>query len=470
MTYDWPLPKIVGLTAVIVWAVAVALTPSTTGRLALLGTGLAVGLFWWLSCGADRWLTAFFATAILLPPLPFALGNSGPHIAPLFAAAGILVFLLSIDRARLRGGRLLLFLLLFMGALLESIIFAALLSGPDVALLSLFRILLVAIAPFILLYVLTRQTISVRRSIGGARLLFRFAVAAAAFACADFYFQFPSPVGYSAQFVWLENTVLRRAQGLFYEASTLGNFCAFFLVLMLIAFFSRREIRFCSRIELGLGGSILAAALIFSYSRGSLLNLLCAACAFFCLRRFSGKRFVLVTIGGAIVIAALVYVLFPSFSESYWLRLGISVRYLPSEPGAVLSGRLSSWITLAQFLIQNPSRLLFGIGYKTLPYSSYVGAAVIADNTYLDLLVETGLLGLCSFLALNVEMLRRSFRAARSPDVLPKFFGTWFFCFWIGELVQMVSGDLITYWRVLPIFFWTLGVAIISSSENSITN
>jgi hypothetical protein len=30
----------------------------------------------------------------------------------------------------------------------------------------------------------------------------------------------------------------------------------------------------------------------------------------------------------------------------------------------------------------------------------------------------------------------------------------------VGDLVQMASGDLITYWRVLPVYFWVLGAAI----------
>jgi len=41
--------------------------------------------------------------------------------------------------------------------------------------------------------------------------------------------------------VYLEEGVFRRAQGLFYEASTLGNFCAFFLVMIMVCLFRRRE-------------------------------------------------------------------------------------------------------------------------------------------------------------------------------------------------------------------------------------
>ena len=34
------------------------------------------------------WLTFFFASALLLPPLPIALGDSGPHVCLLFAGMG----------------------------------------------------------------------------------------------------------------------------------------------------------------------------------------------------------------------------------------------------------------------------------------------------------------------------------------------------------------------------------------------
>jgi hypothetical protein len=78
----------------------------------------------------------------------------------------------------------------------------------------------------------------------------------------------------------------------------------------------------------------------------------------------------------------------------------------------------------------------------------------------LSLLVETGVIGLAVFVTLNVAILRASFRAARSVNSTAAFFGTWVFCFWVGEMFQMMSGDLITYWRVLPWYFWALGVAV----------
>jgi hypothetical protein len=32
------------------------------------------------------------------------------------------------------------------------------------------------------------------------------------------------------------------------------------------------------------------------------------------------------------------------------------------------------------------------------------------------------------------------------------------FCFWCGQIVQMSSGDILTYWRILPAFFSALAI------------
>src|SRR4029077_3029945 len=95
--------------------------------------------------------------------------------------------------------------------------------------------------------------------------LYCIAAVAALFACVDFYYQFPAPAGYGPQFVWLDTGVFRRAQGIFYEASTLGNFCAFFLVMIAVAFTRRGKDTPLSRPALMLGGVLFSAALIFSY-------------------------------------------------------------------------------------------------------------------------------------------------------------------------------------------------------------
>src|SRR3954465_6074227 len=104
----------------------------------------------------------------------------------------------------------------------------------------------------------------------GPSTLYLFAVGSALFACVDFYYQFAAPAGYGPQFVWLDSGVYRRAQGLFYEASTLGNFCAFFLVMIAVALTRPRRESPVSRAALIGGGAAFFTALVLSYSRGSL--------------------------------------------------------------------------------------------------------------------------------------------------------------------------------------------------------
>ena len=164
----------------------------------------------------------------------------------------------------------------------------------------------------------------------GARLLYWAAVAAALFACVDFYFQFPAPAGYGPQFVWLDSGVYRRAQGLFYEASTLGNFCAFFLVMIAVAFTRPREESPVSRKALVAGGAVFFAALVLSYSRASLVNVAVAlAVLMWCNRR--RVRLARVARAGGGGGALLTWWIFPHFAQMYWLRLSVSAEYLFSR-------------------------------------------------------------------------------------------------------------------------------------------
>ena len=133
---------------------------------------------------------------------------------------------------------------------------------------------------------------------------------------------------------------------------------------------------------------------------------------------------------------------FPALSSNYWGRLFGSFSFFSASPDKILSGRVGHWQVLLDFLARwEPlARRFLGIGYKTLPYSTFAGATVIADNTFLSLLVETGVIGLAAFLAMNFVILKIGWKAMRSPRPQAAFFGEWIFCFWCGQIVQMLSG------------------------------
>ena len=434
------------------WAAAIATAPSLPAKLLLCAPAVAIAVLWWSSQSPVRWLVLFFGAALLMPPLPIAIGDSGPHPSLIFAALGLLAGVLWAADWRVESNGLTAAFAAFLGMLAISVGPAAIYSGAVAAAGSAVRVLLFGISVYVFFYGAygPRRGVDAKRSV---QLLYGASVIAALFACVDFYYQFPAPAGYGPQFVWLDSGVYRRAQGLFYEASTLGNFCAFFLVMIAVAFTRPRAEVPVSRQWLVMGGAVFFTALVLSYSRGSLVNVAVSLAVLMWTNR---RRVPVTKVALAVAAGALAtWWIFPAFAQVYWTRLTASTEFLFTATNGVLSGRLTSWGTLGDWIAANPWQAFFGIGYKTLPYTQFLGSPVVADNMYLSLLVETGVAGLAAVIWLNVAILRAAARSARTS-----FFGVWMLCFWAGQAVQMASGDLLTYWRVLPVYFWVLALAV----------
>ena len=450
--------------AIGVYAALVAAAPSPLSSAVLAAPLVLAAVAWWTLSKPHRWIGAFIAAAILLPPLPIPLGDSGPHPALLFAALGIFAGALYLRDWRITGGPLERACICLFLILLASAGLAALYSGPELAIQTLARVLLFGIGVYLFFFTACMPS-------GGApplvKPLFYAAAISAAIACVDFYYQLPAPAGFSPQFVWLDTgSYYRRAQGIFYEASTLGNFCAFFLVMIAIAFTRPRKDTFVSRPGLFAGGVLFSAALLFSYSRSSIVNLVVALAALVWIdrRRIHWRRAVPLLVISIAAGAAASFYFLPQLVETAWMRLSGSVLYFFDYGEAIFSGRFESWRLLVQFLNDHPWHAIFGIGYKTLPYSDYIGQTVIGDNMYLSLLIETGVVGLAALIWLHVAILRTAWRAARHFNPTASFLGTWMFCFWVGQILQMFSADLLTYWRVLPVYFLVLAWAVREST------
>jgi len=357
----------------------------------------------------------------------------------------------------IRVDRLGLSLCALFAAIAASVAMAAIYSGLPIAAASMARVLLFAISVYVFFFV---QGSSVSFRI--VRLLFWAAAGSAVFACLDFYFQFPAPGGYGPQFLWLESGVFRRAQGVFYEASTLGNLCAFFLEMIAVSLCRPRADRPVSMAAMLAGGVALASALVLSYSRASLVNLAVALVVLLWLqrRRVRLARFLTAALLLGGTASAILVGLLPIFARAYGLRLSQSFAYILESPDKILSGRIHSWTILLEFLLAHPWHAILGIGYKTLPYSDFIGQTAIADNTYVSMLMETGIVGLAALVIWNVSVVRASYQAAGSEDPRRSFCGTWMLCFWSGQIVQMFSADLLTYWRVLPVYMCVLALAV----------
>jgi O-antigen ligase len=412
----------------------------------------------WALAQPQRWIPMFLIAALCLPPLPIPLGNSGPHPAVAVALLGMLAGALHWMEWKRPVPSEAIGLVIYFLVLLGSVSFAALYSGEEIAAASLARVLLFGISLYVFFF-----TVCTRSEPGfGTRGLFWAGLLSAFFACLDFFLQLPAPAGFGPQFVWLASGIYRRAQGVFYEASTLGNFCAFFLVMVAVSLSRPRRESPIGRWMVIAGGPVFFAALLLSFSRASLLGLSVAILTLLILNR---KRFRLWRVAGILALAVIVgaaatYAFAPAIVEGYWTRLEASVWLAAGGNETVLSGRLYTWNFLARFLADHPEHAFFGVGYKTLPYSDFIGQQLVADNGYLSSLVETGLVGLAALILFHISIFRMGWRAAVSKDHRAAFFGTWITCFWAGEVVQMLSGDLLTYWRVLPVYLWVLAMAV----------
>jgi len=426
---------------------------------AVFVTLLFIPFAWWTVSHTGRWLSLLFFVTLLLPPLPIPLGDTGPHPAIVVAGIGLLAGIVRLEQWRWRWCATDVALLSLTLALAISLGFAAIYSGVAIAATSGARVALFSMGVYVYfaaahgpdrqqLPALARQT----------RMLFWIASAAALFGCVDFLYQLPAPAGFEPQFLWLESGVYRRAQGLFYESSTLGNFCSFFLVFVAVSLSEHRSKRVVSVAALAVGSVLFASALLLSFSRASVLACLIslAALAWIERDRWFSRRSVIWISGLACIAVVLFAVAVPEVAEGYWGRFQQAFDTIQDSPDRALSGRLESWSTVVGFVLEHPLQTFFGIGYKTLPYTQYLGRPVIADNMYLSLLVETGVFGFAALLALNVTILVTAWRAMGDGSL----HGKWLFCFWIGESLQMLSGDILTYWRVLPLYFWVLAQAV----------
>lgn len=450
------------------WGVALGLTCAASifaedwrwrvGLFATLGTA-AAGV--WTLRRPGAWLFAFSVATLLLPPLPGDLGNAGPHPALLFAGLGLASGVARWREWRFEAGGLAPPALAFGAALAVSSAMALTASGPAGAAESAMRVGLFGIALFALL--------DIRYGPAGRdlddplpwlRTLLWAALGSGVFACLDFYFQWPTPAGYGEQFVWLTSEALRRAQGLFYEAGQFGAFCAFFLTgAALLAGHPGLRQRLGPRWLTPALATALVVGLIASFSRSSMLNLAAALAAATALWPGWVRRRGAQAVGAALAAGLIVWAAAPELASSYVERFAATLAVAASDPARVLGDRLEAWRQLFDFAGSNPQYLVFGVGYKTLPYTDVAGGPVTPDNMFLSLLVETGVVGLLAATWFLGTLLTVSLRAARSADGTARFLGAWAFCFWIGALVQMLLVDLLTFWRAMPLY---VGVAALA--------
>ncbi|HLY59166.1 MAG TPA: O-antigen ligase family protein [Terriglobia bacterium] len=400
-------------------------------------------------------IIVFLTVLIVAPPLYFR--QTGE--TPVYISSFLLPIALAIAAVRwsdfhfqvdpiARG------LFLFLIGTAASLPFAWWFSGSAIAAGSLLRWLM--LAQTLLLYVLARGGMRTRPTDTERWLiptLIFAAVVGAGYGIYDFIWPVPIPHPSAPQFLYLPNGMLRRAQGVLYESSSFGNLCGFFLAVTTAAIMVRREK------ALGLPFSLLppfvltlAGATMVAFSRSSWANTLVTLAVFAFLTRRTRWRRALILISALSIPLVVLALYFPEI-WNYFLgyRLG-SLSLIFSDPNSASSGRYKVWTQIISILYTSPSYFLLGVGYKTLPYTRLFGSEIVTDNGFLNLLLETGILGLGSFLAFLVSTMKSFWKLSSSPNSRIAFWATLLFSFWCGQCVQLLAADAYTYWRNMVVY------------------
>ncbi len=408
-------------------------------------------------------VAAMLLAVVLIPPFyTGALGETPIYVSTLLIPIGVVVVLVRLPDFKFRLDPIALGLLVFLLGTGLSLPFGWWLSGVEVGNQGFFRWLMLCQCG--LVYCLIR---------GGAcqhgtqlerammTILFIAAVLTAAYGIVDFIWPIPIPHPAAHQFIWLRTSIMRRAQGVFYEAGNFGNLCAFFLILAASALVSKREHEIGVPLPMLLTfAGILSAAVFVSFTRSTWISVLVAIIAFICVAggvRWHRVALLCVVLGAPVL-------LLPFYSQSLWnylvsARIGNLAQIL-THPNLASSGRFDTWSSVISLLASHPGYLLFGIGYKTLPFTRLFHDPIISDNGFLNLLIECGVVGLGAFLFFSAAVFRTFLRAARKETGIAAFWGAVLFSFWCGEWAQMMAVDAYTYWRNMTVFVAVMGLVM----------
>src|SRR5262245_57021694 len=121
--------NLVAAAAIGAWAAGVALAPTREIAFGLLLPLVVLPLCWWLLSRPQRWVSSCLGAALLLPPLPIAIGSSGPHPALFFVGVGAWAGILRIREWQIRLDATSRSMLLFLVVLLASLAPAVMYSG-----------------------------------------------------------------------------------------------------------------------------------------------------------------------------------------------------------------------------------------------------------------------------------------------------------------------------------------------------
>jgi O-antigen ligase len=222
---------------------------------------------------------------------------------------------------------------------------------------------------------------------------------------------------------------------------------------MSAAYLTRQEhILKLPRVVLLSAMTLLWTATIVAFSRSAWANLLVTLLVFAIVSRQVRLRRVLIFVS----LLVLPLAAFAVYSPELWNylvmnRIGSSFQIF-DDPDMVSSWRIATWKHIGAIFQDYPHYLIFGVGYKSLSHSRLFHDRIITDNGYLNLLLETGIVGLSGFLLFSASVFKTFWGISRRATGAAAFWSLFLFSFWCGESVQLLVADAYTYWRNMLVF------------------
>lgn len=251
------------------------------------------------------------------------------------------------------------------------------------------------------------------------------------------------------QKVWIGSNIYYRASGIFQEANHFGAFLAFSTAINLYLILIIKRFSFFYKILVFVNLPLTIITLVLTFSKGSWLSLVVALLLIY---GFNRRIKIKTKISWLIILSVIVVLmknLFPNIfeyvvSEKIFNTLSLATQDLNTAS----SGRISNWQKILSYYLDSP---VVGIGYKNT--INFIG--VPPDNNYISVMVETGVIGLLAFLALNFTFYYIAFKTYRYSNKLDGEINqlSMFVIFVLVSLnLQMFTVDLFTYWRLLSCF------------------
>lgn len=259
----------------------------------------------------------------------------------------------------------------------------------------------------------------------------------------------------SEQYILINHELIYRAGGVYQEANSFANMMTFNIIFALIILLEKARIRKNIKILSIINIASSLVGLIVSFCRGPIVAILVTLIimAIYYIKNNNLKLFKLLLI----IAICCMFIINLNEEIAKLVEIFLNDRVLPllsingENINSISSGRIGIWSSLIEnFFSLNWIVILLGTGYKAS--TIHLGFGNLSDNNYLGALVQTGILGFVVFIVLNYKIITNMIKY-KTNNIYIKIYKDTVIFIWISNMIQMLTGDVITFYRNISLVF-----------------